>query len=42
MLATMRTTGMMRSLAIVTVIFALLIGTTQIGPSSGLLHGEPT
>ncbi|MFA5613753.1 MAG: MFS transporter [Methanoculleus sp.] len=32
MLATMRTTGMMLSLAIVTVIFALLIGTTQIGP----------
>ncbi len=32
MLATMRTTGMMLSLAIVTVIFALLIGTTQICP----------
>ena len=32
MLATMRTTGMMFSLGFVTVIFALLIGSTQIGP----------
>ncbi len=32
MLATMRTTGMMLSLAIVTVAFSILIGTTQIGP----------
>jgi MFS family permease len=31
MLATMRTTGMMFSLGIVTVVFAVLIGTTQIG-----------
>jgi hypothetical protein len=30
MLATMRTTGMMFSLGFVTVIFAVLIGTTQI------------
>ncbi len=32
MLATMRTTGMMFSLAIATVTFALFIGSTQIGP----------
>ncbi len=32
MLATMRTTGMMFSLGFVTVIFAALIGSTQIGP----------
>ena len=32
MLATMRTTGMMFSLGFVTVIFALLIGATEIGP----------
>ena len=31
MLATMRTTGMMFSLGVVTVVFAVLIGTTQIG-----------
>ncbi|WP_349238281.1 MFS transporter [Methanoculleus sp. 7T] len=34
MLATMRTTGMMFSLGIATVTFALFIGTTQIGPEA--------